>query len=44
VEVAPAYDPTSNTAQVAATLLFEMLCTVAESVAKRRDRPASAAR
>lgn len=44
VEVAPAYDPTSNTAQVAATLLFEMLCAVAESVAKRRGRPTSAAR
>ena len=43
VEVAPEYDPTSNTAQVAATLLFEMLCVVAESVSKRRARPEPAA-
>jgi agmatinase len=38
VEVAPEYDPTSNTAQVGATLLFEMLCVVSESVAKRRGK------
>jgi agmatinase len=44
VEVAPEYDPTSNTAQVAATLLFEMLCVVAESVANRRQGPTSATR
>ena len=44
VEVAPEHDPTRNTAQVAATLLFEMLCVVAESVSKRRDRAGSAAR
>jgi agmatinase len=44
VEVAPEYDPTRNTAQVAASLLFEMLCVVAESVAKRRGRAESAAR
>jgi arginase family enzyme len=36
VEVAPQYDATSNTAHVGATLLFEILCVVAESVAKRR--------
>lgn len=36
VEVAPQYDATSNTAQVGATLLFEILCVVAESIAKRR--------
>jgi agmatinase len=29
VEVAPQYDPTSNTAQVAAQVLFELLCLVA---------------
>jgi agmatinase len=26
VEVAPQYDPTTNTAQVAAQVLFELLC------------------
>jgi agmatinase len=30
VEVAPEYDPTSNTALAAATMLFEILCVVAE--------------
>ena len=29
VEVAPQYDATSNTAQIAAQVLFEMLCLVA---------------
>jgi guanidinopropionase len=29
VEVAPQYDPTSNTAQIAAQVLFELLCLVA---------------
>ena len=29
VEVAPEYDPTSNTAQVAAQMLFQLLCLVA---------------
>jgi agmatinase len=28
VEVAPEYDPTTNTAQVAAQILFELLCLV----------------
>jgi agmatinase len=28
VEVAPQYDPTSNTAQIAAQVLFELLCLV----------------
>jgi agmatinase len=29
VEVAPQYDPTTNTAQVGAQMLFEILCLVA---------------
>ncbi len=29
VEVAPQYDPTSNTAQCAAQVLFELMCLVA---------------
>ena len=36
VEVAPPFDPTGNTALVAATLMYEILCIVAESVAARR--------
>ncbi len=35
-EVAPPFDPTGNTALVAATLMYEILCIVAESVAARR--------
>lgn len=31
VEVAPAYDPTTNTAQAAKQLLFEILCLIAEN-------------
>ena len=29
VEIAPQYDPTTNTAQVGAQMLFEILCLVA---------------
>ena len=36
VEVAPPFDPTGNTALVAATMMYEILCIVAESVAARR--------
>ncbi len=36
VEVAPPIDPTGNTALVGATLMYEILCVVAESVAARR--------
>ena len=36
MEVAPQYDPTSNTAQVAAQVLFEILCLVALSPAHQR--------
>jgi guanidinopropionase len=35
VEVAPAYDATSNTAQVGKQMLFEILCLVAESIASK---------
>lgn len=34
VEVAPQYDPTSNTALTAATLMYELLCVMAEAKAK----------
>ena len=36
MEVAPQHDPTSNTAQVAAQMLFEILCLVALSPAHQR--------
>ncbi|MGB0847396.1 MAG: agmatinase [Thiolinea sp.] len=36
VEVAPPFDPSGNTALVGATLLFEILCVVADSVATRK--------
>ncbi len=36
VEVAPPFDPTGNTALVAATMMYEILCIVAESIAARR--------
>lgn len=35
VEVAPPFDQTGNTALVGATMMFEILCVVAESVSKR---------
>jgi len=35
MEVAPQYDPTSNTAQIGAQVLFELLCLVALSKARR---------
>jgi agmatinase len=38
VEVAPQYDPTSNTAQVAAQVLFTELCLIALSPAFQRGR------
>ena len=37
VEVAPPFDPSGNTALVGATMMFEILCVVAESVATRRN-------
>ena len=38
VEVAPPFDPTGNTALVGATMMYEILCVLAEAVA-RRKRP-----
>ncbi|CAN7369207.1 agmatinase [Rhizobium leguminosarum] len=35
VEIAPQYDPTSNTAQIAAQVLFELLCLTAEAIKVR---------
>ncbi|MEM7251667.1 MAG: agmatinase [Pseudomonadota bacterium] len=35
VEVAPAFDPSGNTALVGATMMFEILCIVADSVSKQ---------
>jgi guanidinopropionase len=36
VEVSPPFDPSGNTALVGATMMFEILCVLAESVRKRR--------
>jgi guanidinopropionase len=37
VEVAPPFDPSGNTAIVGATMMFEILCILADAVARRRD-------
>ena len=37
VEVAPPFDPSGNTALVGATMMYEILCLLAEAIAKRRD-------
>ena len=37
VEVAPPFDPTGNTALVGATMMFEILCGVAESISTSRS-------
>ena len=42
VEVAPPFDPSGNTALVGASMMFEILCVVADAVAARRARPAAA--
>ncbi len=36
VEVAPPFDPSGNTALVGTTMMYEILCLLAEAVAKRR--------
>ena len=36
VEVAPPLDPSGNTALVGATMMYEILCTLAEAVARRK--------
>jgi guanidinopropionase len=38
VEVSPPFDPTGNTALVAASMMFEILCLLAERVAERAAR------
>jgi len=43
VEVSPPFDPSGNTALVGATLMFEIMCLLADAVARRRPgnrRPA----
>jgi len=40
VEVSPPFDPSGNTALVGATMLYEILCILADAVAKRRARKA----
>jgi guanidinopropionase len=42
VEVAPPFDPSGNTALVGATMMFELLCVVAEVHAQRRATGVSA--
>ena len=37
VEVAPPFDPSGNTALVGATMMFEILCVVADSVGNRKS-------
>ncbi len=37
VEVAPPFDPTGNTALVGATMMYEILCVLAEAVARRKQ-------
>jgi guanidinopropionase len=36
VEVAPPFDPSGNTALVGATMMYEILCVLADSLAARR--------
>jgi len=40
VEVAPPFDPGGGTALVGATFMFEILCLLADAVARRRDKAA----
>lgn len=39
VEVSPPFDPSGNTALVAATMMYEILCILAEAVARRKKLP-----
>ena len=36
VEVSPPFDPSGNTALVGATMMYEILCILAETVARRK--------
>jgi guanidinopropionase len=38
VEVAPPFDPSGLTALTGASILFELLCVLADAVARRRGR------
>ena len=38
VEVAPPFDPTGNTALVGATMMYEILCVLADSLARRKAK------
>ena len=38
VEVSPPFDPSGNTALVGATIMFEIMCILADAVARRRKR------
>ena len=38
VEVAPPFDPSGNTAIVGATMMFEILCPLADAIAARRGQ------
>ncbi len=40
VEVSPPFDPSGNTAIVGATMMFEILCVLADAVARRRGQGA----
>ena len=40
VEVAPPFDPSGNTALVGATIMYEILCLLAEAVGERKKGPA----
>ena len=37
VEVSPPFDPSGNTALVAATMMYEMLCVIAEAVHRKKE-------
>ena len=37
VEVAPPFDPSGNTALVGATMMYEILCIVADALVARRE-------
>lgn len=44
VEVSPPFDPSGLTAYAGVTMMFEVLCSMAEDVARRRKSPVSSAR
>jgi guanidinopropionase len=38
VEISPPFDPSGNTALVGANIMFEILCVLADAVARRKRR------